>query len=97
MSTFQPFTPAANASLSVTTSTGRVAVAGTGATLRLANVTSVECFVKVGDVTVEAATTDFSVPGNTQVLISIPNTATHVAAITAATTTTLRISRGDGG
>lgn len=92
-----PFSPAANASLSVTTSTGRVAVSGEGSSLRLANVTSVECFVKVGDVTVVATTGDFSIPGNTAIIISIPNTATYVAAITAATTTTLRISRGEGG
>lgn len=97
MSTFQSFTPAANASISVTNTTGRAAISGTGATLRLANVSTVECFVKVGDSTVEAATTDFSVPANSQVFISVPNTATHVAAITAASTTTLRISRGDGG
>lgn len=90
------FSPSANASLSVTTGTGRVAVAGTGGTLRLANVTSVECFVTVGDVTVVAATTDFSIPGNSVVFLAIPNTATYVAAITGATVTTLRISRGDG-
>ena len=97
MSTFSSFTPAANATIAVTTSTGNVAIAGTGATLRLANVTSVECFVAVGNSAVAATTGSFSVPGNTQVFISIPNEATYVAAITAATTTTLRISRGDGG
>ena len=97
MSTFSSFTPAANASISVTTTTGRTAISGTGATLRLCNVTSVECFVTVGDSTVVATTSDFSVPGNTVAFISVPNTATHVAAITGATTTTLRISRGDGG
>lgn len=97
MSTFQSFTPAANASISVTNASGSAAISGTGGTLRLANVSTVECFVKVGGSTVTAATTDFSVPANTQVFISVPNTATHVAAITAASTTTLRISRGDGG
>ena len=97
MSTFQSFTPAANASISVTTTTGNVAISGTGGTLRLANVTSVECFVKVGESTVVATTSDFSVPGNTVAFISVPNTATHVAAITASSTATLRISRGDGG
>lgn len=97
MTTTTAFSPAANASLSVTTTTGRVAISGTGGTLRLANVTSVECFVAVGDNTVVATTGDFSVPGNTPVFLAIPNTATHVAAITGATTTTLRISRGEGG
>jgi hypothetical protein len=97
MSTFQPFTPAANASISVTTTTGNAAIAGTGATLRLANVTAQECFVAVGGSTVAATTGGFSVPGNSQVFISIPNEATHVAAITGSSTATLRISRGDGG
>jgi len=91
------FTPQVNVSLAVTTTTGRVAVSGTGSVLRLANVSSVECFVTVGDSTVTATTTDFPIPGNTVVFMEIPNIATNVAAITAATTTTLRVSRGDLG
>lgn len=97
MTTTTAFSPAASASLSVTTTTGNVAISGTGSTLRLANVTAVECFVTVGTSTVTAAITDFSIPGNTIVLLAIANTATHIAAITGATTTTLRISRGEGG
>lgn len=98
MSTFQPFTPGANFSISVTTTTGNVAITGAGTTLRLANVSAVECFVATGVGSGVAATTaGFSVPGNSQVLITVPSATTYLAAITAATTTTLRISRGDGG
>jgi hypothetical protein len=97
MSTFQPFTPGGNFSLSVTTTTGNVACTGAGTTLRLANVTAQECFVAFGSSTVAATTGGFSVPGNSQAFISVPGTTTHVAAITASSTATLRISRGDGG
>jgi hypothetical protein len=97
MTTATAFSPGFNATLAVSTATSRVAVTGTGSTLRLANVTTVECFVAIGDSAVNAAISDFSVPGNTAILLAIPNTATYVAAITAATTTTLRISRGEGG
>lgn len=97
MSTFQPFTPGGNFSLSVTTSTGNVACTGAGTTMRLANVSAQECFVAFGSSTVEATTGGFSMPGNSQILVCVPGTTTHVAAITPNSTTTLRISRGDGG
>lgn len=94
---YSPFTPAGNFSIAVTTTSGNVATTGAGTTLRLANVAAVECFVAFGGSDVVALTSSFSVPGNTQILVSVPSGTTHVAAITAATTTTLRISRGDGG
>ncbi len=97
MSAVPAFTPGGNFSLSVTTSTGNVAITGAGTTLRLANVTAQECFVAFGASTVVATTGGFSVPGNSQVFVTIPSGTTHVAAITASGTATLRISRGDGG
>lgn len=97
MSTFQPFSPGANASIAVTTTTGNVAITGVGSVLRLANVTSVECFVAFGTSAITATTGSFSVPGNTAIFVSVSDAVTHVAAITASGTATLRISRGDGG
>lgn len=97
MSAVSAFTPGGNFSLSVTTTTGNVAITGAGTTLRLANVTAQECFVAFGASTVVATTGGFSMPGNTQMLVTIPSGTTHVAAITASSTTTLRIARGDGG
>lgn len=97
MSTFQPFTPGANFSLAVTTTTGAVNVTGNGTTLRLANVAATECFIKLGTSAVTAATTDFSMPANSQIFLTASNAITYVAAITASGTATLRISRGDGG
>ncbi len=97
MSTFQPFTPGGNFSLAVGTTTSNVAITGAGTTLRLANVAAVECFVAFGTSAVEATTGGFSMPANSQILVCVPGTTTHVAAITASSTATLRISRGDGG
>lgn len=96
MSTFLPFSPGANASLSVTTSTDRVAITGAGNTLRLANVSATECFVALGTSTVEATTGGFSMPANSQLFVSVSDAVTNVAAITASGTATLRISRGEG-
>ena len=97
MSTFQPFTPGANFSIAVTTTTGRVNVTGNGTTLRLANVAATECFIKLGDSTVTATTSDFSMPANSVALLAASGAITYVAAITASGTATLRIARGDGG
>lgn len=107
MSTFNTFTPSvANTTLAVTNSTGNVSIAGTGSALFVGNVSTVEAFVAVGNsaVTVAAggtksATSDggFSIPPNTYRIITLPPDATHIAGITAASATTLRISRGEGG
>ena len=97
MSTFLPFTPGGNFSLSAGTTTSNVACTGAGATMRLANTSAQECFVAFGTSTVEATTGSFSVPGNTQILVCVPATVTHVAGITGSGSATLRISRGDGG
>jgi hypothetical protein len=97
MSAVDPFTPGGNFSISVTTTTGRVATTGAGNVMRLANVSSTECFVAFGTGSVNATTSGFSMPGNSQVFVASSDAITHVAAITASGTTTLRISRGDGG
>lgn len=97
MSAVPAFSPGGNFSISVTTSSARVNVTGEGTTLRLANVSTVECFVAFGGSTVTAAATDFSMPANTQVFVTVPSGTSYVAAITASGATTLRISRGDGG
>ena len=97
MSAFDPFTPAGNFSIAVTTTTGRVEVTGQGTSMRLANVAATECFVAFGGSTIEATTGGFSMPANSQIVVSVASGTTHVAAITASGTATLRISRGDGG
>ena len=98
MSAVPAFTPAGNFSISVTTTSANVNTTGAGTTMRLANVSTSECFVAFGtDNTTAATTGGFSMPANSQILVTVPSGTTYVAAITASGSTTLRISRGDGG
>lgn len=101
-----PFSiPVVNGTIAVTTSSQSIALQGAGMSLLVKNVGGGECFIAIGDSTVTAtagaAATDatdgsLSVPAGEIAIYSIPATATHVAAITASGTTTLRVSRGDG-
>lgn len=92
-----PFSiPAAAVSLAVTSTTGNVALAGSGNQLLVKNVGATECFLTVGSSTVEATTANMSVPPGEIAVYTIPISATHVAAITASSTTTLRLARGEG-
>lgn len=109
MSRNNSFTPGAvNSTFACTTTSGTtpIALTGTGSTVLVQNVTSVEGFVAVGSSTVsvvaggatsKASDGGFSVPGNTMRALSIPLDATHIVGITAASVTTFRISRGEGG
>lgn len=104
----RPFSiPAVNGTIAVTTTSQRIALQGAGSVVLVANVSTVECFIAVGSSTVvavaaaaspatDATDGSMSIPPNTSATFSIPDTATHLAAVTAATTTTLRVSRGDG-
>lgn len=106
MSRYDNFAPGAvNATLGVTTVTGGVTLSGTGTSVMISNVTSVEAFVALGGskVTVAAGGTKtsaddggLSVPGNVTVIYTLPPDATTLAGITASGTTTLRLNRGDG-
>jgi hypothetical protein len=106
MTTFNSFSiPAVNGTIAVTTTSQRIALTGTGSSIRVANVTATEAFINVGDSTVvavagagatQASDGAMSVPANSLGFYAVPGSATHVAAITAAGTATLRISRGEG-
>lgn len=109
MSRNTSFTPGAvNSTFACTTTSGTtpIALTGTGSTVLVQNVTAVEGFVAVGSSTVsvvaggatsKASDGGFSVPGNTIAFLSVGPTALTVDAITAAGTTTLRITRGSLG
>lgn len=97
--------PTVNGTIAVTSTSQAIALQGAGGSVLLQNVGTTECFVAVGDSTVTATagtgTTDatdgsMSVPAGAIVVYSIPQTATYVAAVTAAGTTILRVSRGSG-
>ena len=83
-----PFTPGITVSRTVTSSTARVALGATGQAVMIQSIPSGNiAFIKFGDSTVEAVTTDTPVlPGVVMVLVP-PATATHMAAIGSATTT----------
>ena len=99
--------PDVNGTIAVTSTSQRIAMVGAGGSVLLQNVGGTECFVKVGDGTVTAvaggsatlaSNGSMSIPGGAIVTYSIPQTATHIAAICAGVgTTTLRVSRGSGG
>lgn len=99
------FEPQQTHSIAVTTSTGRVAMAGQGVDFLFKNAGTADCFVRVGSGTVTAAVTDFPILSgeagaykfSNDVANVIANTGTvNVAAITASGTTTLYISQGTG-
>ena len=99
--------PDVNGTIAVTSTSQAIALQGAGGSILLQNVGTTECFVKVGASTVTAkaggaatlaADGSMSIPGGAIVVYSIPQTATHIAAICAGSgTTTLRVSRGSGG
>lgn len=94
-----PFTPGATASLAVTTTTGSVALGKPDGTrqVRVANVGPNEAYVKFGDSTVEAATTDMPIHANTSDIFTVGPGITHIAGISAATeSAALRITSGHG-
>ena len=83
--------------LAVTTSTGRVALDGTGNQVMFMNAGSTGCYVAIGDITVEAGLNDIFIPGNTiRVFTIAPSTLPYVAAATGTGTTTLLCARGSG-
>lgn len=90
------FSPIATASLAVTTSTGRVALAADASSVRLYNAGTATAFVKFGDSSITAATTNMPIPAGVVETFRPPGGATHVAAITSSGTATLYVTSGEG-
>lgn len=93
-----PFCPGLTATLAVSNTTGRVALAKpNGAQVHITTLAAdAACYIKFGDVTVVATTSDMRInPGATHIL-TVPAAATHVAAITAASTAALSVTSGIG-
>jgi hypothetical protein len=91
----QAFNVSGNASLSVSNSSSRVALPTGDDTVLVANSGSTDCYVKLGSASVIAATTDLFV-GSGRAITLATGSATYLAAITAASTTTLQIAQGVG-
>lgn len=86
--------PGVPASLSVTTSSGRVLLAGLGATTVVTNTGSTTARCRFGDVTVTAAATDSIILANSSRAYGTGGT--HLACITASSTTTIVAETGSG-
>jgi len=97
--------PCAGGTLAVTGTSANVQLAGCGPVVIVYNITSQEAFYAVGATSAAAATAQssstaapiagtFSIPGNTFVVLNINTQSPYLAAITATSTTTLRIVQG---
>jgi hypothetical protein len=90
-------TPCASASLSVSGTTSNTQLSTCGPTVLLINITSQEAFYNLGAASNTAATTsNYSLPGNTSVVLNVGQAGLYLAAITATSTATLRIVQGWG-
>lgn len=91
------FTPAGTArSLSVSNVTSNVQLTGTQSTVILWNIGATEAFYKIGSTSNTTATTsDYSIPAGSAMVLNVPQNA-YIAAITASSTTTIRITQGIG-
>lgn len=80
------FSPRGQSALAATTTTSRVALSGNGilggSVCQVRNRGPAIAYVKFGDVTVEAATSDLPIEVNSWFDVPIPGGATYVAAIT---------------
>lgn len=94
-----PFTPAGTVSRAVTGSTASVALSATGFPASTVEIQSLPgnsvAFIKFGDSTVTAATTDYPVLPGVDKIVTVPPNVTHVAAI-GTTGTTLYFTSGHG-
>lgn len=96
-----PFEPSGGASLACSTSTGSVALTGSGEQALVSNPGTAAVYVEFGASGVVATVASMAVLPNTQVLVTIPETstnvkATHMAAITASGTPTIQVHTGWG-
>ena len=90
--------PCAAHSLSVTNTSSNVQLSNCGPSLILMNLTSQEAFFNVGQASTPAATTsNYSIPGNSFLSLTVPDESAagwYVAAITSTSTTTIRMIEG---
>lgn len=103
---FQPFDGGMGKRLSVSTSTGSVAIPGTQGNIDKAkmrvlvtNGGSVSAFVRMGQQSVTATLDCLEILPNTQVLLTPPDTnpsGVYVAAVTESSTTKIQITAGQG-
>lgn len=89
-----PFTPTGAATLSVSSTSSRVALPS-GVTVLLVNNGAADLAFKLGNSTVTAATTDYALPAGRAIVLAA-GANTHIAGITASGSTTLQVTAGSG-
>ena len=91
----QGITPCASFSISVSNTSANQQLSACGGVVILMNITSQELFYNYGSTNATAAiTSNFSLPGNSFVTLNLGINSSWIAAITATSTTTLRITQG---
>ena len=87
--------PCAAETLSVSGTSSNVQLSTCGPVVILYNITSQEAFYNYGAASTTAATTsNYSLPGNTFVVLNINTIGGYLAAITGSSTTTIRVVQG---
>lgn len=96
-SPFRPNTAGTVTHAVTTTSSTATALVGSGPELLVQNVGATECFFEQGTSAVTVSTsTGLPVPAGAILVIGRAPGATHIVAITSASTTTLRVTTGEG-
>lgn len=88
-------TPQFARSLAVTTASGRVQLGGNGSAVLITNTGATNVFLGFGDVTVVATTSGHSLASGQCIVYNAPANS-YVAAITASSTSTIKITQGNG-
>lgn len=90
-------TPCGSAiTLSVTNTTSNAQLSNCGGVVLVWNVGTVEAFYTFGTASTTAATTSsWSIPSTSFVVLNLPTNRPYLAAITASSTTTIRITQGN--
>jgi len=94
-----PFRPTGTASLSASTASATIALAGGGDSIVVTNTTAALAYVRFGadaTLSVSVASADMPVMANSRVMLSVSRFVSHAAAILAAGSGTLLFTRGDG-
>jgi hypothetical protein len=94
---FTPCTAGAGAqTISASGTSSGVTLSTCGPSALLFNVGTQEAFYLLSSNNTAATTSDFSIPGNSYILLTVPNAGStyYLTAITATSTTTIRISQG---
>ena len=95
---FTPCVSSAGAqTISASNSSSGVVLSACGPSVMLFNVGSQEAFYRLSSNNSAATTSDYSIPGNSYILLTVPNLGAtyYLNAITASSTTTLRVSQGN--